>query len=262
MSFAAALTLFRWLGPWADETKIPRIAVDEIWTEAQSKTDTRFRSWLYHPPHKPRGAYLVCPGLHFLGPAEPRLDRFCRILASAGYLVLAPFLPDFENLIVSPQVIRDLERAAGEFLDHPQYPSTKKLAVFSVSFGSLPAIRLACSPGFRDRIGGLIVFGGFFDFQSVVRFSVCATGQARDPLNQPVIFLNLLPLLQPKPSTNQLEAAWRIFVQKTWGQEMMKDRAQLRSRCPRDCQNHRRRGRAVTFFGRLWSEIGGRANGL
>ena len=36
---------------------------------------------------------LIAPGLHYAGADDPRLDRFCRILAAAGHRVIAPFIP-------------------------------------------------------------------------------------------------------------------------------------------------------------------------
>ena len=69
------LTLARWLGPWADSTKAPEISTDEAFVG-----DIRVR--LYHPRKTPRATYLIAPGLHYAGPDDPRMDRFCRILAA------------------------------------------------------------------------------------------------------------------------------------------------------------------------------------
>ena len=74
--------LARWLGPWADSNKAPAVA-----TEDTAVDELRVR--LYRPRDAPRATYLIAPGLHYAGADDPRLDRFCRILASGGHLVVA-----------------------------------------------------------------------------------------------------------------------------------------------------------------------------
>lgn len=167
--------------------------------------------------------YLVAPGLHYAGPDDPRLDRFCRILASGGHLVIAPFVPDYLALVPTARAIDDFARV----FDARARWTDRKPAVFSISFGSLLALALAADRA--DELDGLTLFGGYADFHAAMRF--CLLGDAggrdavRDPLNQSVVLLNLLPHLDvPAPDRADLAAGWRRFVERSWGRPEMKAR--------------------------------------
>jgi pimeloyl-ACP methyl ester carboxylesterase len=218
---SGALTLVRWLGPW-EKTGVPRSVT------RSSHPVGEMRGYLYAPPSDAKGLYVIAPGLHFLGPDDPRLDRFCRILAASGVLVLAPFLRDHTNLRVCARSTDDLADAfdAGEALAR----GMPKPAIFSISFGSQPAIALAARASHRDRIGALVLFGGFSDFAASVRF--CLTGRAtyngealsipHDPLNAPVVWMHLLDLLSLDCDREVVMRAWRTMVERTWGKMELK----------------------------------------
>jgi pimeloyl-ACP methyl ester carboxylesterase len=219
-------TLARWLGPWASDTARPP-GVDR--RAIQIDGDRSFEAWVYAPAGRaPIGAYVIAPGLHYAGPADPRLDRFCAILAASGILVLAPFLPDYTALRVEPTALGDLDRAFDALLALPELPAGVRPGVFSISFGSLLALRLAALPARADRIGALVLFGGYADWAATIRF--CLTGEidgvrhtAHDPLNQPVVLMNLLEFMSDRPADEAtLIAAWRRYVEATWGRPEMK----------------------------------------
>ncbi len=172
------------------------------------------RMRVYRPKGPPGGSLLLIPGLHFAGPDDPRLDRFAAILADAGRWVFAPFLPDFLALRVEPRLVDDAERALDALLATIGRPPGRP-AVFSISFGSFPALRLAAArPG---EIASLVVFGGFADWEETMRFCLNgAPGFPHDPLNRPVVFLNLLD------APDAVAHAWRAFVVETWGRPEMK----------------------------------------
>lgn len=227
MDLRAAGTLARWLGPW-NSTGLPA---------AVTRTDTRIpgprpmRAGVYRPPGALAGVYLLAQGLHFQGPDDPRLDRFCRILASSGVLVVAPFLPDHLALRVTPHTTDDLAAAFDETERIARMERLPNPAVFSVSFGSLPTLTLAARESHRDRIGALVIFGGFSSFSTTIRF--CLTGHAthegrslslpHDPLNAPVVWSHLLPLLDAEViDRDAILAAWRTMVERTWGRPELK----------------------------------------
>jgi pimeloyl-ACP methyl ester carboxylesterase len=220
-------SLLRWLGPWSSATARPEgISRTEIAIAPREARDRPFEAWLYAPlGERPVGAFLLVPGLHYQGPADVRFDRFARILAVSGILVMTPFLPDFLALSVDPRVIGDLDRAFAALLEQELIPKRIKPGVFSVSFGSLPALRLAASDARRDQVGALVVFGGYADLGEALRFCLGARGDnlRRDPLNQPVAFMNLIDHLDGRPDDPaRLIEAWRTFVVRTWGREEMK----------------------------------------
>lgn len=214
------VTLARWLGPWADPQAAPRVP-----TREEQVDHVRVR--IYGAPARLRRTYLIAPGLHYAGPDDPRMDRFCRILAAGGHLVIAPFIPDYLALTPCARAIEDLGRvfaARGRWSAQPP-------VVFSISFGSLLAFALAAEH--RDAIERLVIFGGYADFHATMRFCLTghvASGRAavRDPLNQPVVLMNLLDHLEPAcPDPEAVAAAWRRYVARTWGRPEMKDRARF-----------------------------------
>jgi pimeloyl-ACP methyl ester carboxylesterase len=226
----AITTLARWLGPWADSTKVPRVtAIDD------DVDGIRVR--VFGTPR--RRTFLVAPGLHYAGPDDPRMDRFCRILAAAGHLVIAPFVPSYLALTPNARAIADFARVAEAM---PRWSKATPI-VFSISFGSLLAFALAAQrPELVDR---LVIFGGYADFHETMKF--CLTGEVssgrqatRDPLNQPVVLLNLLDYILPagrsesgplhlghdRSEVEALMRGWRTYVERTWGRPEMKvDRA-------------------------------------
>jgi pimeloyl-ACP methyl ester carboxylesterase len=207
------VTLARWLGPWADPKRAPAVGIDDDDLDGM-------RVRIFSPTGRPRRAFLIAPGLHYLGADDPRMDRFCRILAAAGHLVVAPYLPDFLALTPNAGAKRDFERA---FHAMPRW-SSRKPVLFSISFGSLLAFAVAAQ--YPSRVERLVIFGGYSDFREMMRF--CLTGEVasgrkatRDPLNQPVVLMNLLHLVEcaDRPA---LIAAWRRYVEATWGRPEMK----------------------------------------
>lgn len=217
-------TLARWLGPWANATRAPDVATVD---EALGR-DSPLRVRLYRAhgtrPGRERAAYLMAPGLHYAGPDDPRMDRFCRILAAAGHLVIAPFIPSYLALVPRRAAIDDFTR----IFDARARWTSRKPVVFSISFGSLLAFSLAARSG--DQLDSLVIFGGYADFHETLKF--CLTGQvasgraaSRDPLNQPVVLMNLLAEMRPPPAdAAAVSAAWRQYVERTWGRPEMKAR--------------------------------------
>jgi pimeloyl-ACP methyl ester carboxylesterase len=222
VSVRGALRLVRWLGPW-EKDGVPR---DVTRRELSIEGPRTMRAYEYRPRGRARGVYVIAPGLHFLGPDDPRLDRFCRILAASGVVVLAPFLPDHCGLRVTARTTDDLAAAfeVGESL------GLGKPAIFSISFGSQPAIALAARESHRDRVAALVLFGGFADYNASVRF--CLTGRAsydgrelamtHDPLNAPVVWMHLLDELGLPCDRAKVLAAWQEMVERTWGKMELK----------------------------------------
>jgi len=215
LTILATLKLGRWLGPWAGATRRPEVTV------ADDDLDG-MRVRLFRPRRAPRATYLIAPGLHYAAADDPRMDRFCRILAHAGHLVVAPYIPDFLALTPTARAVLDFERA---FAALPRW-SAQRPVVFSVSFGSLLAFALAATHG--DAIERLVIFGGYADLRETLRFSL--TGEApggrratHDPLNQPVVLMNLIDHLDP-PSADRaaVVAGWRRYVERVWGRAEMK----------------------------------------
>jgi pimeloyl-ACP methyl ester carboxylesterase len=217
--------LARWLGPWATVTHAPEVATTDEHIEADAR-GPRLHIRTYRPrgqrPGGERAAYLIAPGLHYAGPDDVRLDRFCRVLAHAGHLVMAPFIPSYLALTPDRAAITDFARV---FAARRRW-TTKPPVVFSISFGSLLAFALAADHA--DELDGLVIFGGYADFDETLMF--CLTGELasgrvapRDPLNQPVVLMNLVTQIRPVPAEPAaVITAWRRYIERTWGRPEMK----------------------------------------
>jgi len=182
---------------------------------------------LYEPPRSVLGSILLVPGLHFLGPDDPRIVRFATILAHAGILVGCPFLPDFLALRVVPSVVADVERVFEAFC--AQVGPGAMPGVMSISFGSFPALRLASSPAYAERVGGLLLFGGYADFRRVMQFALRGEpGEPHDPVNRPAVFVNLLdgmPFVAARDPERRARVVerWMRFVRAAWGRPELKE---------------------------------------
>lgn len=220
MSAAGYWQLARWLGPWADEARAPEVTRREIEIPPRDATERPLRAWIYAGA-RPRALLFLIPGLHYAGPADPRMDRFARVLAGAGIYVFAPFLPDFCALRLEPSLISDADRAFSAFLADPDRPPGKP-GVFSISFGSLPALRLAAAR--PDEVGGVLIFGGYAQWDEAMQF--CMTGAPdlpHDPLNRPICFINMIEHLPGEGVDRaRVVAAWRRYIEATWGRPEMK----------------------------------------
>lgn len=236
------LSLLRWLGPWTDDAASPPGVEREHWTvragEVQghrahvlghipnASQPTRLDAYVYSAHRPPVGVYLVAPGLHFLGPDDPRFDRFCRVLSRAGFIVVAPFLASYVNLQINATAIDDLEELL--IATHMRWPELGRPAIFSISFGSWPALEVAARQ--PDRVDGVISFGGYADFEALAYF--CIDGVMRDedgthtlpfdPLNRPALFLNLLDHLDLDGGREVLKRAWTELCYRTWGNMELK----------------------------------------
>jgi pimeloyl-ACP methyl ester carboxylesterase len=208
------IQLARWLGPWADANLRPDARVIDDRVDAMQVR-------VYRPaaPDRTGETYLIAPGLHYAAADDPRMDRFCRILTTAGHTVIVPFVPDFLALVPTEKAKRDF---AAVFETLPRW-SERKPIVFSISFGSLLAFALAAEHG--PQIARLVIFGGYFELRETLEF--CFTGKigerqaTRDPMNQSVVLLNLLDQLDCA-DRGAVAAAWRRFVERTWGRAELK----------------------------------------
>lgn len=226
-----ALRLTRWLGPWTPTAQAPS-DVERATLPITTRSGTRFDAWVFgRRDRRFEGAVLLVPGLHYAGPSDARLTRFASVLAHAGYLVLTPFLPTYTSLRVEPEVVEEIEASFDALLAHPERPPHVRPGVFSISFGSMPALRLAA---LRPReIERVIVFGGFASFRKTLAFALRGEGpRATDPLNAPAVVTNVLPFLGEtdglvgSEASEALRRAMLAYCAATWGRpEMRIDRA-------------------------------------
>lgn len=191
-------------------------------------------AYVYEPAERPLGAYVVAQGLHYEGPDDPRFDRFARALCAARFRVYAPKLSAFLALQVTDGARVELERALEAACDAIARDGLPPPALFSVSFGSLPAIAAAASPRLASRLGGLVLFGGYCDFESAITFALTGRtpdGRTRpyDSSNAPVVHMHLADASLDAFDVPRVVEAWRRVVHATWGRPELRD---ARARAP------------------------------
>ncbi len=205
------LKLLYWLGPWMDQKKEP----SHIQREERCLDGVRL--WIYEPK-KCTGTIFLLPGLHQDGPADPRLERFAKVLGAAGIRVGVPFLPTAQRLVMQSTLVTEAKDALRVFLKIISGPC----GIFSISASSIAALQLAAADEFSPRIGGVMLFGGVSNWKEALLFA--AKGRNRDPLNLPVIFLNLWSSMhRPVQDEDALLRAWYRFIHATWEKEEMRD---------------------------------------
>jgi pimeloyl-ACP methyl ester carboxylesterase len=173
----------------------------------------------------PEGTLLVAHGLHPAGPDDPRLDRFLRILAHAGFLVVAPALPDYLRLRCDTRVALDFAQAFDALRALPECPASLP-GVLSISFGSYPALRLLADSVRGQQLSGGVVFGGYGDPVRTLRYTLGERGADMpppDPLSMPAVAINLVDELElAAPVTEPVVAAWLELARRTWGKPELK----------------------------------------
>lgn len=212
----STLRLARWLGPWTRSSTRPEKVQ---WSPLTFGDERPLTGRLYAPSGTMRGAYLMSPGLHPLGPEHPVLDRFCRILAASGFLVLSPALPDHQLTLLTPQSTRDLGRALDALRAQP---GVGRPAIFAVSFGVLPAVQLAAAQADPSPLSGLLLYGGHADFARTLRYVLNGEvdGEVvREPDLRltPVTLMNLPEIPGVTQDRDLLHKAWLGWMAETWG---------------------------------------------
>ncbi len=119
---------------------------------------------------------VMVHGVHFKGIDEPRLQRFARAVASAGYVVLTPEISELSEYQVAPRSIDTVGDAAEHLRTRL---GSAKVGVMGMSFGGGIALLTAADPRFADRVGFVVAIGAHDDLARVSRFF--ATDEAVDP---------------------------------------------------------------------------------
>lgn len=212
----------RWLGPWSSDSAQPRVSIQEARIEIGTGRDPMLVRSYFPLGQKPIGALLMLPGMHFLGPSHPRMERLAAVVADAGIMVCTPFIPDYLALSFKERSVHDAQRAFDFLWAHPERPQGKP-GVMSISFGCLPAFALIGHQAYADRVGTLLTFGGYRRWRSALRFCLKGSKEVpHDPLNRPIVFANLAEYLPPVNDKAEVIAAWHTFMLRTWGNENMK----------------------------------------
>lgn len=207
----ARLRLARWMGPWTS----PETAPERVQVSTQRLPGGVVLDRFVAPGRRRRPALLLLHGLHFHGGRDPRMQRFCRVLAACGADVGAPTLPSYQRMDAQPVVLDEAARALTGF---QAATGQDTVGVMSISLGCLPATWLAGQPG--AGVGGLTLFGAYAHVARVLQWVSRDEPDDTGPLNpvlRPVVYLHLLPTFAVDPAHHApLRAAWMRFIRTTW----------------------------------------------
>ena len=128
------------------------------------------RARLYVPEGRPRRALLLAPGVHAAGMDEARLVDFAGHLASRGYVVLTPDLPDFRRYHVTARTTDTIEDAALWLATRSGVADNGRVGVVGISFAGGLAVAAAGRPALRDHVAFVLSVGGHGDLDRTLRF--------------------------------------------------------------------------------------------
>jgi dienelactone hydrolase len=175
------------------------------------------RARLYVPDGAIRRALVLVPGVHGGGIDEPRLVGFARTLAADGVAVLTPELIDLMQYQVTPRSTDMIEDAVAWATRQKDLAAGGRVGLMGISFGGGLSLVAAGRAAIRDRIEYVVSFGGYGDFERVLRY-LC-TGILPDGSRFPqhdygvaIILLGATDRLVPAAQVPGLRAAILTFL--------------------------------------------------
>lgn len=107
---------------------------------------------------------LTVPGRHHVG-----MCRFVRSLAASGAAVLVPDIPSWRSLRLDLAAARETLASGIHFLaGHPRV-AADRIGAVGFSFGATQTLATAGDERLRDRLAGIVAFGGYCDPARMLR---------------------------------------------------------------------------------------------
>ncbi len=125
---------------------------------------------LYRPGAPAKAALVLVPGAAPEGRDDPRLVAFATSLARARFAVLVPELENLRALRVDPADAQGIADALRHLRRRGGRDAAAKLGLVAISYAAGPAVLAALKPDLRDEVGFLVVIGGYYKMEAVVRF--------------------------------------------------------------------------------------------
>lgn len=157
--------------------------------------------WIAPADRPAEGAWIILHGLTRSGRNHAQLRRFTGALAATGSGVLVPEVPEWTALELAPHVTGPTLRAGLDWLERQDRPPGGGRGVIGFSFGAPHAIAASGDDDLRDRITGVVAFGGYCDLERTIRFQLTGEheweGRTRhhrpDPYGRWIVGGNHLP---------------------------------------------------------------------
>ena len=113
--------------------------------------------------------WIVLGGATRMGRFHPQLTRFAHSLAASGAGVIVPEIPEWRDLRLEPRVTVSTVQASVRALDARPEVRAGKFGVIGFSFGAPQAAIAANREELRERIAGVVSFGGYCDLERTLR---------------------------------------------------------------------------------------------
>lgn len=159
-----------------DASEVPAagaLAEREVTIPAPAAGGGALRARVYSPHGEVRRPVVLVHGVHKDGIDERRLMPLARKLASLGYAVVTPEIPDLADYEIRARSVDEIERAVLWALEQPGLASAGwdgKVGVMGISFGGGLALSAAGRPPIRERLAFAFSFGGHADLASVMTY--------------------------------------------------------------------------------------------
>jgi pimeloyl-ACP methyl ester carboxylesterase len=110
---------------------------------------------------------VIVHGVHRLAIDEPRLMRFSRSIASAGFVVLTPEVKEIADYRIDAASIETIGAAAHALRDRL---GGRRVGVMGMSFAGGLGLRAAANPDYSKDIGFVVAIGAHHDMRRVLEF--------------------------------------------------------------------------------------------
>jgi len=140
---------------------------------------------VYRPPQGlPTAAIMAVPGAAVGGKDDARLVAFARALVRSGMIVVVPDLVGLKSLQVGPRDIKDIAASFQTLFEHPGLVPDGRAGIFAFSYAAGPALLAALEPDIRDKVRFLVLVGGYYDAERVLRFTTTGAHGYRGRMEQ------------------------------------------------------------------------------
>ncbi len=156
------------------------------------------------PDGKRRAAILLTHGIIEAGKDDPRLIRFARSLARAGFVVLVPELRGMKSFRILFSDVDDIVASFQYLASRKEIVDERKMGLMGFSYGAGPTFMAAADPSVRHQAKFLVSFGGYYDPGNVIRFITTGVYEYRgkkgflkpEPYGKFVFFMNNVDYVQ------------------------------------------------------------------
>ena len=220
-----------------DHQSISNIHHEIVTLDSPDFPERKFKSSVFRSQKKPptRSCMLIT-GLSPRGPHDPRIIKLASLFAQAGYLVYVPFIEDYRELHIKQDTLIEISVPFDHlYRNSLQFDKASKPILFSISFGSLLALKLASQKNYADKIKHLYLFGAYGKWASMVDAIIFGDSFKGKRVNydirvMPVVFNNLIDMIarkSPEIKTSLIRESLKKYIDFSWEYDVSKGLSRL-----------------------------------